>query len=239
MSYHVDGDAYLPPGMTAEEAQKILGTGPQVGPAHRLELARAVAPAVACAQRIQLCLRRFERLPGNQRPRRRRGLAARVAMGGIRTAARLSVSFARSIHRQQRRRTRPRLGPRLQGRRDGVLDLQHRRALYGVAFARRGGGSPRRQAVVGQLEGQILQQQGRQQVGESRLSQGLGRAGSSRYSQCEASQEARAGTRNPPVSAANSRADRDSRSMGARGFIIDAVRSQGSDVMTELAKCIP
>jgi predicted dehydrogenase len=31
--YHGDGDHYLPPGMTAEEARKISGTGPQVGPA--------------------------------------------------------------------------------------------------------------------------------------------------------------------------------------------------------------
>jgi hypothetical protein len=29
----VQGDAYLPPGMTAEQARKIPGTGPQVGPA--------------------------------------------------------------------------------------------------------------------------------------------------------------------------------------------------------------
>jgi len=31
----VQGDAYLPPGMTAEEARKIPGQGPQVGPAGR------------------------------------------------------------------------------------------------------------------------------------------------------------------------------------------------------------
>jgi GFO/IDH/MocA oxidoreductase family protein len=30
--HHADGDAYLPPGMTAEEARKIEDTGPQVGP---------------------------------------------------------------------------------------------------------------------------------------------------------------------------------------------------------------
>ena len=31
--HHQGGDAYLPPGMTAEDARKIAGTGPQVGPA--------------------------------------------------------------------------------------------------------------------------------------------------------------------------------------------------------------
>jgi hypothetical protein len=31
--HHAGGDAYLPPGMTAEEARKIPGQGPQVGPA--------------------------------------------------------------------------------------------------------------------------------------------------------------------------------------------------------------
>jgi hypothetical protein len=31
--HHAGGDAYLPPGMTAEEARKIPGKGPQVGPA--------------------------------------------------------------------------------------------------------------------------------------------------------------------------------------------------------------
>ena len=31
----IQGDAYLPPGMTAEEARKIAGQGPQVGPAGR------------------------------------------------------------------------------------------------------------------------------------------------------------------------------------------------------------
>jgi len=31
--HHPNGDAYLPPGMTAEEARKIPDTGPQVGPA--------------------------------------------------------------------------------------------------------------------------------------------------------------------------------------------------------------
>jgi hypothetical protein len=31
----IQGDAYLPPGMTAEEARKIPGQGPQVGPAGR------------------------------------------------------------------------------------------------------------------------------------------------------------------------------------------------------------
>ncbi len=31
--HHQDGDAYLPPGMTAEEARQIPGKGPQVGPA--------------------------------------------------------------------------------------------------------------------------------------------------------------------------------------------------------------
>lgn len=30
--YNVEGDAYIPPGMTAEEARKIEGKGPQVGP---------------------------------------------------------------------------------------------------------------------------------------------------------------------------------------------------------------
>ncbi len=30
--HHPDGDAYLPPGMTAEQARKIPGKGPQVGP---------------------------------------------------------------------------------------------------------------------------------------------------------------------------------------------------------------
>jgi len=30
--HHAGGDAYLPPGMTAEEARKIAGQGPQVGP---------------------------------------------------------------------------------------------------------------------------------------------------------------------------------------------------------------
>jgi predicted dehydrogenase len=33
--HHAGGDAYLPPGMTAEEARKIPDTGPQVGPAGR------------------------------------------------------------------------------------------------------------------------------------------------------------------------------------------------------------
>ena len=31
--HHAGGDAYTPPGMTAEEARKIPGKGPQVGPA--------------------------------------------------------------------------------------------------------------------------------------------------------------------------------------------------------------
>ena len=39
--HNVDGDAYLPPGMTAEEAQKIPGTGPQVGPPPRRRSAGA------------------------------------------------------------------------------------------------------------------------------------------------------------------------------------------------------
>ena len=35
-SDNAHGDAYLPPGMTADDARKIPGTGPQVGPAPRL-----------------------------------------------------------------------------------------------------------------------------------------------------------------------------------------------------------
>jgi hypothetical protein len=33
--HHPGGDAYLPPGMTAEKAERIPETGPQVGPSHR------------------------------------------------------------------------------------------------------------------------------------------------------------------------------------------------------------
>lgn len=33
--HHPGGDAYLPPGMTAEQAERIPDTGPQVGPSHR------------------------------------------------------------------------------------------------------------------------------------------------------------------------------------------------------------
>jgi hypothetical protein len=39
--YHGDGDHYLPPGMTAEEARKISGTGPQVGPAPMMRAQQA------------------------------------------------------------------------------------------------------------------------------------------------------------------------------------------------------
>ena len=47
-SHHAGGDAYLPPGMTADEARKIPDTGPQVGPGARPAAGgRGAVPATA------------------------------------------------------------------------------------------------------------------------------------------------------------------------------------------------
>ena len=48
--HHAGGDAYLPPGMTADEARKIPDTGPQVGPGARPTAAgRGTAPTASPA----------------------------------------------------------------------------------------------------------------------------------------------------------------------------------------------
>ena len=68
----VQGDAYLPPGMTAEDARKIPNTGPQVGPARGQggffpgTGAAPVAGQCAAAEHgLQLHLRRVEGVHGH------------------------------------------------------------------------------------------------------------------------------------------------------------------------------
>ena len=77
---HTGGDAYMPEGMTAEDARKMPDTGPQVGPA------RAAGPGRAAGAGGARCRRRSWRSRGAGarvlRPHRAPGAAARRRASG-------------------------------------------------------------------------------------------------------------------------------------------------------------
>ena len=148
----VQGEGYLPPGMTAEEARRIPDTGPQVGALPRSGGA------------LQLHLYGVEGLSGHGG----RGENVGLLPGSRWAEYKLPQSLP---HPLARRRTANHHAAHCrdwvrasQGRFARLLQLLHRRAVHRMARARRRCHPLRRQAVVGPRQNGVQEQQGRHAV---------------------------------------------------------------------------
>ncbi len=178
--HHQGGDAYIPRGMTAEEARKIPGTGPQVGPVrgqggfYAGSGGGAAAPGAAARAQVPAAK------PATGRPPRGSGYNSIFvgSKGYLGTSGRgegvgllpgsrwadykLPAAYLQrspgassgsngSAHLRDWVRA-------CKGGAPSLLAVQHRRPLHGVARSRRGRRSLRRQAAVGQQAGRIYEQ---------------------------------------------------------------------------------